>query len=145
LPWIAAGVVLGASGLCGPGWWWLALFVAPLSAWGAARFPHAARAGIGLAAFVRLLRWLLERWHGQTVALLVGVMAGSLWKIWPFRTVLESTTNAKGKLVVLRDALAAPPDGAALLAALLLGAVGVALVVGLEWLQQRAGVAEMGG
>jgi hypothetical protein len=47
--------------------------------------------------------------------------------------------------VVLRDALAAPPDGAALLAALLLGAVGVALVVGLEWLQQRAGVAEMGG
>jgi putative membrane protein len=79
------------------------------------------------------------------VALLVGVMAGSLWKIWPFRTVLESTTNAKGKLVVLRDALAAPPDGAALLAALLLGAVGVALVVGLEWLQQRAGVAEMGG
>ena len=47
--------------------------------------------------------------------------------------------------MVLRDALAAPPDGAALLAALLLGAVGVALVVGLEWLQQRAGVAEMGG
>ena len=52
LPWIAAGVVLGASGLCGPGWWWLALLVAPVSAWGAVRFPHAARAGIGLAAFV---------------------------------------------------------------------------------------------
>jgi putative membrane protein len=94
---------------------------------------------------VRLLRWLLERWHGQTVALLVGVMAGSLWKIWPFRTVLESTTNAKGKLVVLRDALAAPPDGGALLAALALAAFGVLLVVGLEWLQQRAGLAEMGG
>jgi putative membrane protein len=79
------------------------------------------------------------------VALLVGVMAGSLWKIWPFRTVLESTTNAKGKLVVLRDALAAPPDGGALLAALALAAFGVLLVVGLEWLQQRAGLAEMGG
>ena len=52
LPWIAAGVVLGASGLCGPSWWWLACLVAPLSAWGAGRFPHAARAGIGLAAFV---------------------------------------------------------------------------------------------
>jgi putative membrane protein len=72
-------------------------------------------------------------------------MAGSLWKIWPFRTVLESTTNAKGKLVVLRDALAAPPDGGALLAALALAAFGVLLVVGLEWLQQRAGLAEMGG
>jgi putative membrane protein len=107
--------------------------------------PFALGCAIGLAAFVRLLRWLLERWHGQTVALLVGVMAGSLWKIWPFRTVLESTTNAKGKLVVLRDALAAPPDGGALLAALALAAFGVLLVVGLEWLQQRAGLAEMGG
>ena len=107
--------------------------------------PFALGCAVGLAAFVRLLRWLLERWHGQTVALLVGVMAGSLWKIWPFRTVLESTTNAKGKLVVLRDALAAPPDGSALLAALALAAFGVLLVVGLEWLQQRAGLAEMGG
>jgi putative membrane protein len=107
--------------------------------------PFALGCAVGLIAFVRLLRWLLERWHGQTVALLVGVMAGSLWKIWPFRTVLESTTNAKGKLIVLRDALAAPRSGAELALALLLAALGVALVVGLEWLQQRAGVAEMGG
>lgn len=107
--------------------------------------PFALGCATGLIAFVRLLRWLLERWHGQTVALLVGFMAGSLWKIWPFRTVLESTRNAKGKLIVLRDALAAPPDGGSLAVALLLGAIGVALVVGLEWLQHRVGVAEMGG
>ncbi|WP_254968151.1 DUF368 domain-containing protein [Cyanobium sp. CH-040] len=107
--------------------------------------PFALGCATGLIAFVRLLRWLLERWHGQTVALLVGFMAGSLWKIWPFRTVLESTHNARGKLIVLRDALAAPPDGGSLAVALLLGAVGVALVVGLEWLQHRVGVAEMGG
>jgi putative membrane protein len=107
--------------------------------------PFALGCAIGLAAFVRLLRWLLARWHGQTVALLVGVMAGSLWKIWPFRTVLESTTNAKGKLIVLRDALAAPPSLASLLLALLLAAIGVVLVVGLEQLQERRGMAEMGG
>jgi putative membrane protein len=107
--------------------------------------PFALGCVVGLLSFVRLLRWLLQRWHGQTVALLVGVMAGSLWKIWPFRTVLESATNAKGKLVVLRDALASPPDAGALVLALLLGALGVVLVVGLEWLQQRVGVAEMGG
>jgi len=106
--------------------------------------PFALGCAIGLAAFVRLLRWLLERWHGQTVALLVGFMAGSLWKIWPFRTVLETTTNAKGKLVVLRDALAAPRSGAELALALLLGGLGVAMVVGLEQLQQRRGIAEMG-
>jgi len=107
--------------------------------------PFALGCVVGLLSFVRLLRWLLARWHGQTVALLVGVMAGSLWKIWPFRTVLESTTNAKGKLIVLRDALAAPSDGGGLVVALLLAAIGVTLVVGLEWLQHRVGVAEMGG
>jgi putative membrane protein len=107
--------------------------------------PFALGCAVGLMAFVRVLRWLLERWHGQTVALLVGVMAGSLWKIWPFRTVLESTTNAKGKLIVLRDALSAPGSGGELAVALLLAALGVALVVGLEWLQHRAGLAEMGG
>jgi len=106
--------------------------------------PFALGCLVGLAAFVRLLRWLLARWHGQTVALLVGFMAGSLWKIWPFRAILESTTNAKGKLVVLRDALAVPPSPAALALALLLMGLGVALVVGLERLQQRAGGAEMG-
>ncbi len=106
--------------------------------------PFALGCLVGLAAFVRLLRWLLARWHGQTVALLVGFMAGSLWKIWPFRTILESTTNAKGKLVVLRDALALPSSPTALALALLLMGLGVALVVGLERLQQRAGGAEMG-
>ncbi|MFU8884517.1 MAG: DUF368 domain-containing protein [Cyanobacteriota bacterium] len=107
--------------------------------------PFALGCAVGLMVFVRLLRWLLARWHGQTVALLVGFMAGSLWKIWPFREVLESTTNAKGKLVVLRDALAAPPSLAALALALALMALGVGLVVGLEQLQQRRGIAEMGG
>ena len=107
--------------------------------------PFALGCATGLIAFVRLLRWLLARWHGQTVALLVGVMAGSLWKIWPFRTVLESTTNAKGKLIVLRDALAAPRSAGELGAALLLAAIGVLLVVGLERLQERRGMAEMGG
>jgi putative membrane protein len=106
--------------------------------------PFAAGCAVGLMVFVRLLRWLLARWHGQTVALLVGFMAGSLWKIWPFRQ-LETATNAKGKVVVLRDALAAPGSGGELAAALLLAALGVALVVGLERLQQRRGIAEMGG
>lgn len=93
--------------------------------------PFALGCALGPMAFMRLLRWLLERWHGQTVVLLVGVMAGSLWKIRPFRTVLESTTNAKGKLIMLRDALAAPRSAEELAVALLLAALDVALVVGL--------------
>jgi putative membrane protein len=107
--------------------------------------PFALGCATGLLLFVRLLKWLLERWHGQTVALLVGFMVGSLWKIWPFRTVLESTTNAKGKLVVLRDALAVPSTASALAVSLLLMGLGVLLVIGLERLQERVGTPEMGG
>ncbi len=107
--------------------------------------PFAAGCAVGLISFVRLLRWLLHRFHGQVVALLVGFMAGSLWKIWPFRTVLESTRNAKGKLIVLRDALAPPPDAGSLVVAVLLAAAGILLVVGIEQLQHRVGVEEMGG
>jgi putative membrane protein len=107
--------------------------------------PFALGCITGLLLFVRLLRWLLSRWHGQAVALLMGFMVGSLWKIWPFRTILESSVNAKGKLVVLRDALAAPADGSQLAVALLLMGAGVLLVTGLEQVQQRIGAAEMGG
>lgn len=107
--------------------------------------PFALGCLTGLLLFVRLLRWLLHRWHGQTVALLVGFMVGALWKIWPFRTVLETTTNARGNVVVLRDALAAPADLPSLAGALLLMGLGVGLVVALEGLQARAGAQEMGG
>lgn len=106
--------------------------------------PFALGCGLGLVVFVRLLRWLLNRWHGQTVALLVGFMGGSLWKIWPFRAVIESREDDRGRLIVLRDALAAPPSTGELALVLLLMGIGVALVVGLERLQERAGGAEMG-
>ncbi|MEO1003735.1 MAG: DUF368 domain-containing protein [Cyanobacteria bacterium J06638_7] len=106
--------------------------------------PFAAGCLVGLALFVRVLRWLLQRWHGQTVALLMGFMAGSLWKIWPFRLVIETTVNARGRLVVLRDALAPPPSAAAMAVVLLLMGLGVGLVAGLERLQEQAGGAEMG-
>ncbi len=39
----------------------------------------------GLLAFSRVLRWLLVRFHDQTLALLCGFMLGSLRKLWPLR------------------------------------------------------------
>ena len=38
----------------------------------------------GLGLFVRLLRYLLHHWHDATMAVLVGLMAGSLRAIWPW-------------------------------------------------------------
>jgi putative membrane protein len=38
----------------------------------------------GILLFSRFLNWLLARWHDTTMAALVGLMVGSLRKLWPF-------------------------------------------------------------
>ncbi len=40
---------------------------------------------VGLITFSKLLRWLLARYHGPTIAVLCGFMFGSLRKLWPFQ------------------------------------------------------------
>ena len=42
--------------------------------------------GLGLLAFTRLLNYVLERHRDLTIAFLIGLMLGSLYGIWPFRT-----------------------------------------------------------
>jgi putative membrane protein len=39
----------------------------------------------GLLGFSRVLRWLLDKYHDSTMALLCGFMIGSLHKLWPFQ------------------------------------------------------------
>lgn len=45
----------------------------------------AAGAATGLAAFSKLLAWLLDQRHDATMAVLVGLMAGSLRRLWPWQ------------------------------------------------------------
>lgn len=40
---------------------------------------------VGLIAFSQVLEWLFARYHDVTVALLTGLMIGSLRKIWPWK------------------------------------------------------------
>jgi len=40
---------------------------------------------VGIAAFSRVLSWLLNRFHSQTIAVLIGFMIGSLFVIWPYQ------------------------------------------------------------
>ncbi len=65
-------------------------------------------AAVGLLVFVRLLTWLLDRFYQVTVALLVGFMAGSLWKIWPWKVVLETRVDRHGEVVPLVEANVLP-------------------------------------
>ena len=85
-----------------------------------------AGAVFGLLSFTQLLGWLFRRYHDATLALLCGVMLGSLRKVWPWQTEVD------GRLVNLL-----PPDqgwwtqgGAGW--ALLLALLGALLVTALD-------------
>lgn len=40
---------------------------------------------VGLALFVKLLRWLLQHHHHRTLVVMTGLMAGSLRALWPWQ------------------------------------------------------------
>ena len=45
---------------------------------------------VGVLGFSRILRYALERWHDYTLAVLTGIMLGSMRKVWPWKITLES-------------------------------------------------------
>ncbi|MEX2032642.1 MAG: DUF368 domain-containing protein [Dehalococcoidia bacterium] len=69
----------------------------------------------GLALFSTVLRWLLEQRHDLTMAILVGLMAGSLRALWPFQADDRS--------------LSAPSEGDPLLVAAALAVVGFVVIL----------------
>ncbi len=70
--------------------------------------PVAAGIIVGIMLFSRLLTWLLKHYKNITITLLVGFMMGSLWKIWPFREVLETATKPNGEIIAIRETLILP-------------------------------------
>ena len=61
----------------------------------------AAGACIGIALFSRLLGWLLKRYHDIMVAVLTGLMLGSLRKVWPWKETLDSMVGRHGEVIPL--------------------------------------------
>ena len=82
----------------------------------------------GILPFVRILSWLLRRHHQVTIALLIGFMAGSLRKIWPFKAVVP----VHGEPSMLREVNVLPDLGGAFWLALGLCVLGFLLVLGLN-------------
>ena len=58
-----------------------------------------AGACVGIALFSRLLGWLLNRYHDLSVAVLTGLMLGSLRKVWPWKETIESLVDTHGHAV----------------------------------------------
>ncbi|MCL2414202.1 MAG: DUF368 domain-containing protein [Bacteroidales bacterium] len=94
----------------------------------------------GLIAFSNFLSWLLKRWHDWTVALLTGVIVGSLRVIWPWKeTVSEQTgmfvfdaTGIPWPETIYRTVGNARPDSMVVESAIAC-AVGIGIVLGIEF------------
>ena len=93
-----------------------------------ALLPLASGAVCGILAFVRVLSWLLRRHHQITIALLIGFMAGSLRKIWPFK----AAASGHGDGPALREINMLPAVDGAFWLALGLCVFGFLLVLGLN-------------
>ena len=91
-------------------------------------FVFAAGAIIGLALFVRLLTWLLKHYQFAVIATLIGVMAGSLRRVWPWQA--ESSNGNMYNII--------PDFNFSLILAIALIVFGFALVYILE----RIGIAK---
>jgi putative membrane protein len=88
---------------------------------------------VGILFFTRLLAWLFDRFRSQTLAFLVGLMVGSLWSIWPFK----SFEIVGGQRIDLANRLPAGLGGNEALT-LVATLVGAGLVIGfLMWEKTR--------
>lgn len=65
-----------------------------------------AGAVVGLVTFAQILNWLFRRYHDVTVALLTGLMLGSLRKVWPWKRDVDWLRDENGAYV--RDSLGEP-------------------------------------
>ncbi len=95
-------------------------------------------AAIGIVSFAQVLGWLFRRYHDPTVALLTGLMLGSLRKIWPWKETVEYLVGRHGEIIPTVQRNVLPPllvDGGVngqVLAALLLAALGFTAVILVE-------------
>ena len=96
----------------------------------------AAGCGVGLLAFSRLLHWLLRRYEGLTLAVLAGLMIGSLRRIWPYQTYVTKVIRGKTKVVDYTNFWPETWNGELLLAAGLV-LVGILVSFGLGWIGKQ--------
>jgi putative membrane protein len=98
----------------------------------------ASGACLGIAAFSRMLSWLFKNYHDPTVAVLAGLMLGSLRKVWPWKQTLQSTTDRHGQIVpIVQENILPSLWTAEVTTALLLAATGFLVVFFLDRLGRQ--------
>src|SRR5690606_12475061 len=57
-------------------------------------------AAVGIVTFAQILGYFFKRYHDMTVALLTGLMLGSLRKIWPWKVDVAWLQDADGLFIL---------------------------------------------
>ncbi len=98
-----------------------------------------AGAMVGLISFVQVIGWLLKRCHDLTMAILIGLMLGSLRKIWPWKETLTTFIDSQGKEIPALQINILPPSfNSEVGLALLLMLVGILVVLSLDlWAHKK--------
>ncbi len=92
-----------------------------------------AGACIGIALFSRLLGWLLKKYHNLMVAILTGLMLGSVRKVWPWKETIESLVDIHGRVIPIVQTNILPKQWTEeIFAALLLMMMGLLVVLFLD-------------
>lgn len=100
-------------------------------------------AGVGGISFAQVLSWLFKHYHEMTVALLTGILLGTLRKVWPWKETIEFMLDRHGKQVPLTQINVLPAAWTwDVFLAIFLAIVGFALVAVLTIWADRKGKAE---
>jgi len=86
---------------------------------------------IGIIIFSRLLHYGMMRWRDNTLAILTGIMIGSMQKVWPWKITLESQI-IRGKEYLIREENILPIFNSEFIIAILISCFGFFLVLILE-------------
>lgn len=93
----------------------------------------------GLLAFSRGLRWLLEHRQESTMAVLLGLMIGSLGKLWPLQMPTAETSQLEAKMRVMQYVSPADYEGS-LTWLFVLGCVALVATLVMEGIAKKAAI-----
>jgi len=86
--------------------------------------------GVGIVSFVRILSWLLNKYHDLTVTVITGIIIGSLRKVWPWKEITETIMTSHGKIIPIVETNILPSQfNGGILAALAVMAIGFILAM----------------
>jgi len=103
-------------------------------------FIIASGALVGLISFAQILGWLLKRYHDLTMAILIGLMCGSLRKIWPWKETVTTFIDSHGKEIPSLQSNIIPSSFTSeVLCALLFMFIGILVIWGLDLWARKNG------